>query len=84
MQFYDPGCILSNFWCRASAHCCASNLKPKFTISAGAPGTPPEEPNEPSKWHKMTFGDPGVIFGYFWGCCWEALSHKIRIFAADL
>ena len=78
-SFCDPGVILAHFWCRASAHFCASNLKPKITISAGAPGTPPEGPNEPSKLPKRPFGDPGVIFACFWGCCWEAFSHKIRI-----
>ena len=64
-SFCDPGVILAHFWCRASAHFCASNLKPKITISAGAPGTPPEGPNEPSKWPKMASGDPGIILGSF-------------------
>ena len=80
-SFCDPGVILAHFWYRASTHFCASNLKPKFTISAGAPGTPPEGSNEPSKWPKTAFGDPGVILAYFWGWCWEASSHKAHILA---
>ena len=83
-SFCDPGGILAHFWCRASGHFCVSNLKPKITTSADAPGTPPEGPNEPSKCSKTAFGDPGVIFGYFWCCCREAFSHKIRIFTAIL
>ena len=81
-SFCDPGVIFAHFWCRASAHFCASNLKPKITISAGAPGTPPKGPYELSKWPKTAFGDPGVIFACFWGCCWEAFPHQIRIFSA--
>ena len=83
-SFCDPGGILANFWCRASAHFCASNLKPKFTISAGAPGTPPEAPNELTNCSKMQFGDPRGILGYFGGCCRDAFSDRINIFAADL
>ena len=66
-SFCDPGSILAHFWCRASAHFCASNLKPKITISAGAPGTLPDGPNESSKCTKTAFGDPRLFLGMVLG-----------------
>ena len=76
-SFCDPGSILAHFWYRASAHFRASNLKPKFTISAGAPGSPPEEPIQYWKLSEKSFCDPGRgHFGLFFGVVVKQTIHR--------